>query len=535
MENQSENQLQDDKIQPEKAGTPIDRNSIWEQEELQHREKQRELEEKLQPIARNAREYLIGAIILGVLFYFCFFDFYENIEGLVYPLFLLALYEVTWSVMKKQGILLDKRYLGEVICSFLLAISTVLTTNDSIIVFNTLGIIILYLIMLCRVYLADKDMGTPRLIKAMFRCVTGAFSYSKFFFKHAKGKMRIKKDDSGKRKTIMLGITLAAVFLVIVLPLLSQADPVFHKLLSSPFQSIRIDDTGEIIKAVCFIFIPAILFYGLVCSCYVRHMETEEKTYHLWKPDSIIIMTSIIATTYILFCGIQIFYLFGGWFKLPEGITYAEYARQGFIQLLWVAVINVGLVLVIKIRCTQNKKLNHILFVLSVCTVVMIISSAYRMILYVQAYDLTRLRFLVLWFLIVLIVAVGQMMYYIYHSQYKIGKRLFQTALIAYMLLSFCRMDYIIAKYNISANEYITSDDLMYLTCLSKDATPAIAELPEERVLKRSKADRYNYVDASYERYFYTIENEYKSSIRGFNISKYIAYQCAVDKNNELK
>ncbi|HEX3076299.1 MAG TPA: DUF4153 domain-containing protein [Lachnospiraceae bacterium] len=41
-------------------------------------------------------------------------------------------------------------------------------------------------------------------------------------------------------------------------------------------------------------------------------------------------MTRIIACVYLFFSGIQVVYLFGGVFELPNGITYAEYARQGF-------------------------------------------------------------------------------------------------------------------------------------------------------------------------------------------------------------
>ena len=50
----------------------------------------------------------------------------------------------------------------------------------------------------------------------------------------------------------------------------------------------------------------------------------------------------------------------------------------------------------------ENKILEILLCVISVCTCVMILSAAYRMLLYVEEYDLTFLRVLVLWFLAVL-------------------------------------------------------------------------------------------------------------------------------------
>ena len=47
-----------------------------------------------------------------------------------------------------------------------------------------------------------------------------------------------------------------------------------------------------------------------------------------------------------LFSGIQIFGLFLGKMQLPEGYTYAQYAREGFFQLLAVSILNLILVLV---------------------------------------------------------------------------------------------------------------------------------------------------------------------------------------------
>lgn len=510
-------------------------NDPWQQEVIKRNEEQKERMEKLKPISEKSGKYLVGAILLGLLFYFCFYDYYINIAGLVYPLFLIGLYIITWKTMKNQEIQFQKHCLGYVVCSFLLAISTILTTNFLIIFLNTVGIIILYLITLCKCYLTNKEMGMQGYIMTIGRCISGAFVCSRFFFKHTKGKIRIKRSNSEKSKNIILGILLAIIFLIVVAPLLSQADPVFRKILHSPFQKVHITNGYEIVRGICFVFIPAILFYGLICSCYIRYIEPEERAYSLWKPDAIIIMTGIIAITYILFCSIQITYLFGGLFELPEGITYAEYARQGFFQLLWVAVINIGLVLLLKIRCTPSKKLNSILLVLSVCTVIMMISSAYRMILYVKVYDLTRLRFLVLWFLIFLMFVVGQTMYYIYHTKFRIGKWIFTTALVAYMILSFGRMDYIIAKYNINSNEYITPNNFVYLKNLSLDATPAIAELSKDRLLIDHEDNEYYYeyevdIKEGYDLYFYWIVNEYSSSIRGFNISSYIAYQSALDK-----
>lgn len=82
--------------------------------------------------------------------------------------------------------------------------------------------------------------------------------------------------------------------------------------------------------------------------------------------------------------------------QLPSGYTYARYAREGFFQLLFVCILNVIIVLLgsglfrkINIKC--------ILILITLCTYIMIASSAYRMGLYVSEYGLTATRLCVFW------------------------------------------------------------------------------------------------------------------------------------------
>ena len=107
-----------------------------------------------------------------------------------------------------------------------------------------------------------------------------------------------------------------------------------------------------------------------------------------------------IAVIYLFYSVIQIIYLFigqdGG---IPAEITYAEYARSGFWELLFVSIINFLMVLVSIYLFQENKILKGILAIICMCTFIMIFSSAYRMWMYVDVYHLTFLRMFVLWFL----------------------------------------------------------------------------------------------------------------------------------------
>ena len=125
----------------------------------------------------------------------------------------------------------------------------------------------------------------------------------------------------------------------------------------------------------------------------------------LGKTDPVagITFAGIMAAVYVIYSGIQILFLF---FRLdtglPEGVTYSQYAHQGFWQLLAVSLINFAAVLICQSVFGENRILKVLLTVISACTCIMIVSAVYRMLLYVSEYYLTFLRLLVLWFLSVL-------------------------------------------------------------------------------------------------------------------------------------
>ena len=83
--------------------------------------------------------------------------------------------------------------------------------------------------------------------------------------------------------------------------------------------------------------------------------------------------------------------------QLPSGYTYARYAREGFFQLLFVCILNVIIVLLGSGLFRRNKVLNAFLILITLCTYIMIASSAYRMGLYVSEYGLTATRLCVFW------------------------------------------------------------------------------------------------------------------------------------------
>lgn len=109
----------------------------------------------------------------------------------------------------------------------------------------------------------------------------------------------------------------------------------------------------------------------------------------------------------------------------------------------------------------------------------MIVSSAYRMKMYIGEYNLTFLRILVLWFLIVLALIMIGMVVNIYKKKFPLFHYIIAVVSVLYIGFSFARPDVIIAKYDIEQWKNTDSQDFFYLMyeTMSIDAAPEIAKI----------------------------------------------------------
>ena len=191
-----------------------------------------------------------------------------------------------------------------------------------------------------------------------------------------------------------------------------------------------------------------------------------------------------------------------GKMELPEGYTYAMYAREGFFQLLVVSILNLIIVLVSMSFFRESKVLKAVLTVMSFCTFIMIASSAMRMIIYIRFYYMTFLRILVLWALTLLFVLFVGVILSIFKKEFPLFRYSMTVVTVLYLVLSFSHPDYIIARINIAnasqtlvenneadpnwqpASDFFLAErrylDFEYLTYLSADAAPAIIPYLEQ-------------------------------------------------------
>lgn len=438
-----------------------------------------ELKEKpINPVMRNNVPYFMG---ISLLYAVCFtIAFYKNYIGITFPLITAATLSVCWLFLKKNEIIWKKSNWWYMAGSLLLGVSTVLTANEFVIFFNTLGILLLITVFMIRQVYDDRGWNLGQYIcNLLFLYLCMVPEIASPFIHFANYMKKYKKDEKRNKniKYILIGILIGLPILLIVIELLSSADQIFSSLVGKAFHSLW----SQIVFSpnlflVMFLFILG--FFGIYCflSALTQNNMPEWKQKENKKnPVIAITFLSMITAVYLIFCVIQAVFLFTGGKLLPKGYTYSEYARQGFFQLLFLCIFNLILVVICLSVFQKNRWLKVLLLIFSGCTYIMIASSAFRMLLYISVYHLSFLRVLVLWFLGMLTILMAGVAINIVKSEFELFRYCMSVVAACYLLLSFGKVDLLIASYNVAQlGNDMSYEDVVYLAGLSADAVPAL-------------------------------------------------------------
>ena len=450
---------------------------------------------------------------------FYVFCLYDNFSGVLYPVFLAGMLSMYQLLMKQAGRTIKKDSKLYMLAILLLGVSTFLTGNLIIIWCNKLAVWVLFGILLLHDGYEDQNWTVFRYVGGLMDLAMTTLAHLFAVFPELAKSRRARKAEVGKKKQggktiyIILGILVGVTLLCLILPLLISADAVFDQLLGGAFDWV-VQAVSQIILPMKLIFMTLMFLWGMMFFFAIysavknRKPQVEEKDLRTQEPVLAITALAVIGIVYLLFCMVQISYLFTGGFTLPAEYSYAGFARQGFFQLLFVSALNLLLVLVTLSFFRENKALKIMLTFLSACTYIMLISSASRMFLYIQAYQLTRLRVLVLFALLVLAVLFAGVIRSIYQEHFPLFRYSVAVVTVLYLVLSFSHMDAWIASYNIA------HDQTSYLYELSTDASGSML-----------KAAKEGTAEVEMTRAYFSM-NEYlpetHSGMRKFNVSEFL-------------
>ncbi|MFV2111197.1 DUF4153 domain-containing protein [Micromonospora sp. LOL_025] len=278
--------------------------------------------------------------------------------------------------------------------------------------------------------------------------------------------------------------TLAA--LIVFGALLSSADGAFSVVLGEMIPEVNV---GTVFR---WVFLAAVGGLCAVAAVYTLAAPPDLSTVD--RPGTrrfgLVEWAPVISALTLLFGGfvaVQFTVLFGGQRHVlrTAGLSYAEYARSGFWQLVVVTLLTLAVLGGVarwarRDRAVERHLLRVLLGLLSVLSFVIVVSALSRMYTYQKAYSFTGERLFVMAF--ELLLGTVFLMILVAGLRWR-GAWIPGTtvALAVVMLLGLAVLnpeDYA-ARRNIARYEQTGKIDAWYLRALSADATPALAGLPD--------------------------------------------------------
>lgn len=298
----------------------------------------------------------------------------------------------------------------------------------------------------------------------------------------------LRRTGTGHRNApVFLAILISLPLLAVVLALLTSADAVFNSLFAPLGDRLQNLSPGGFLWDLLRTLVPALLIAsGLY---YIAEPPAPQKSYRPKNhpaPLYFLLPTALLDMIYLLFCAIQIRYLFGGEEAAAMAGSWAEYAREGFFQLVAVAMINLSLCLfgshknLFSGKCRTMLRWANALLLLLTC--IILASAARRMQLYILAYDLSVLRIMTLWAMLAILAGLLAAGWKLFRPNFSFSKVFVPFVLISWCLFCLLGPGRIIANYNVDRHinsSYTHPLDLSYLADLGPAALPALYELQD--------------------------------------------------------
>ncbi len=460
------------------------------------------------------KKYGLISLVFAIVYTFCL---YKNHSGITYPIFMAITLGFLQIIRKKDGLsLLSSRNGSKALGIFyvsalmLLSIHKCMTTSWALLFLDATAIFLLFFSFMLYLYVDTTGWDIVGWLGGIIVSIVLPVSHfvNPFFDFGQWVKSRNGKMEPQKKQTFMaivVGVICAIPAVVIVMALLSSADLVFSQMLKNIANAIKLPDNfADIIGIIVTLFLSFMAAYLIPYTMERGDVKIKARGEGKANPVIAITFTAILGFIYLVFSLIQVLYLFTGSMKLPAGYTYAEYAHEGFYQLVFVCVLNIVMVSVCTREFKTSKLLTAILVIIAGCTYIMIASSALRMLLYIGVYQLTFLRVFVLWFLAVLCLWLAFLMVGIFSKTFPVFKASMIAITIAYLCFVFANPDYQIAKYDLATTDgkvaAYESVENYIVANLSTDAAPALASNPELlHKFELEVTDSYRYAEETHE------------------------------------
>ncbi|TMF01270.1 MAG: DUF4173 domain-containing protein [Chloroflexi bacterium] len=316
------------------------------------------------------------------------------------------------------------------------------------------------------------DLGVAEMAARAFNAVIHGLAGSAFVLRPLIG----ARSRLASAAPMARGLLLATPIAIVIAGLLAAADPVF-----ASFFNINVD-LGQLSTDVVFVLGGSIVAAGLLRLASAAPMERVDGP--RWRLGAIegLIVLAVLDAIFAAFAVAQALAAFGaaGGTLRAAGVTYADYARSGFFQLLWVAGITAFvIVLFTRITWLSNERARRSFIVLSelgICLTLLIVFVAFRRLsLYEEAFGFTMLRLyshiFAVWIALVFLLLAADIAGVHRSRRWFVGATFASIALVI-LALNLINPEALVVSMNVNHAATSHEVDTQYLAQLSSDATP---------------------------------------------------------------
>ena len=301
-----------------------------------------------------------------------------------------------------------------------------------------------------------------------------------------------KKDGAPRLLPLVLGTIGALFLLAILVPILASADALFAAATADLRRFISSHLTDAVWKVLAAAGMTP-FFFGLLYS--LRHpsplKQTGEKSRTVDGLGFVIILAAVSAL-YLLFLGVQSAGLFGGAEYLArKGLSYAEWARSGFFQMVGVTAVNLSLLLA-AVQWSRRvgaawRAVRLLSALLTGESLLLLLSAAWRMTLYVSAYGLSFKRCMTYWGMVMMAAFLVAAAWKVWRPDFRFCRIVFPLALAGWLAINCVPVDYLVAKDQV--DRYLSGEsttlDVEYLLCdLSYDTLSQLGRLDRDEIFR---------------------------------------------------
>jgi hypothetical protein len=284
-------------------------------------------------------------------------------------------------------------------------------------------------------------------------------------------------------RSVLVGAAVAVPSVFVLGALLASADAVFASIIRFHIPW----DGSSLALSAFLIALGTWTMLGLVRLASAEAPEPlPSPRWRLSRLEFTIVLVGIEAL-FALFAIAQVVALSGAADRIlrASGLTYADYARSGFFQLLWVAGLTVAGLLVLRAivdpaDAAAGRDFRRLALVAIGLTLLIVAAAVRRLSLYEHAYGLTMLRLYSLLFAVW--IGAALLLFAAEVSGLGGGRSWFPSAaggcaLAILLALNVVNPEAAIARHNLNRSNAPVSIDAGYLTDLSDDAIPTLAAL----------------------------------------------------------